>query len=1431
MIFYNRCQSGTSGFKITAVTIMLAAVFSIIVGTHSQVVAQSENDVVDSQVIENTRTETGNGFIAEDVSKTREDAIFYNLQNPVVRPKVYREDGKIKGVAAVKVEIDGQNGIMGTGDFTVATGTNYNVPDAGYVWVMLTPMAAIPPNARVTNVKYSLKIDDRGDPNNFWCVDYRIYLSSDAHSAPNPWHGVYKNLGGKTDGNADDDSADDSDIYLSQRQTSQFNGEDPLQSWCVWVEDSYSGSVGFEGLGFLDYMYFYIYWEADEGPSSITMTAPNGGEVWHVGNTYSVTWNADPAGYGDVIIAISTNGGSSWWKFPDGVGAGTPNDGEYSYTPVPQNVSDQCMFRVISLGDQSVYDQSDAVFTITDGSPPTEVNVTMRANMSTLPDTLKDHHFVQMRGSLNKEEGYVLPDGKYLAWDSNSELILSPVGGDYWEISFKMKPDDVLEYKFWAGYSQTSPAYINGWEFDVNSIDGLPDINRSLICGQNDTTLELQFYNGTGQVQNQYWRPFAHKPDSVAVYFRVNMGGVTEAGLYNPDVHGPIGVRGDASVSQGILDWGITKVTLQRELNSVHNGSFWSGVAYFPRNPAMVAGQEYKFYIKNEPVDGWEDHISNRLLQFTESLVLAGKDTTVHWRYFNEMPPTGNPQVPILKVTPTFINFGATDTQVTFQINNGGVGTLNWSIVENPDKPWLTSIDPISGTNDAVVTITVDRNQLATNLDSTFLKITSNGGAQDIFVAILKQMADKKRYVAVHVPSGTALPTLDGTLDDPAWTHANPSEMLAVGGVPDVWSAPWTNFADNRAQWKAVWSSASNRLYLAVEVQDDVAGASDHSVVHAWLDDALQLFIDGDRSGGVYYPGYVTAQDWLIRRDNAVHLSGESGAYSGSDFTSAVSHSTNGNWVLECSMLIYNQYNASVKTLNTGDVIGYELWYNDSDNSQQQDGLWVRDHQVGWGYAGPAWQNADFFQELEFGPTPSTELPPNWKFKDQTGNNATVILPTAANPNIEGVALNNGDYVGVFTPAGLCCGVEQWHVENMAITVWGDDDQTTEVDGMQTGEELQYRVYRISQQKEWPTVDVAYSQGTGMYSANAMMILSQFTVRQPATPLLSVTPMELDFGPSESSLTLQIGNTGGGTLDWSISENPDKPWITSISPASGTDAATVTVTVDRAQLAGNSDSGTLLVTSNGGDQNVTVKIAKTTGALPEYWSYVGNTGNNATIVLPTSANPNINGVPLRSGDYIGGFTLSGLCCGYEVWQEQNMSITLWGDDDQTSEIDGYQPTETIYYRVYRLSEGKEWGSIAVEYSQGSGNYSQNAIMILSRFDVLTTSVDPDALKTAAPQAFRLVQNYPNPFNPETTIEFHLPGKSQVELTIFDLNGTEVRTLIRESRASGYHRIQWDGRDRAGRRLASGMYVYQLIAQAENGSGTAFKETRKMILMK
>ena len=77
--------------------------------------------------------------------------------------------------------------------------------------------------------------------------------------------------------------------------------------------------------------------------------------------------------------------------------------------------------------------------------------------------------------------------------------------------------------------------------------------------------------------------------------------------------------------------------------------------------------------------------------------------------------------------------------------------------------------------------------------------------------------------------------------------------------------------------------------------------------------------------------------------------------------------------------------------------------------------------------------------------------------------------------------------------------------------------------------------------------------------------------------------------------------------------------------------------------------------------------------------------------------------------------------------------------------------------------------------------------------------------------YKLGQNYPNPFNPTTTITLEIPSDELVSLTIYNMLGHTVKTLVKQNLAQGEYRVTWDGKDNSGVTVPAGTYVYQLKA--------------------
>ncbi len=110
---------------------------------------------------------------------------------------------------------------------------------------------------------------------------------------------------------------------------------------------------------------------------------------------------------------------------------------------------------------------------------------------------------------------------------------------------------------------------------------------------------------------------------------------------------------------------------------------------------------------------------------------------------------------------------------------------------------------------------------------------------------------------------------------------------------------------------------------------------------------------------------------------------------------------------------------------------------------------------------------------------------------------------------------------------------------------------------------------------------------------------------------------------------------------------------------------------------------------------------------------------------------------------------------------------------------------------------------------------------LQRYHSVTSVED---YYSSLPETFVLHQNYPNPFNPSTTIAFDLPRAMTVELTVINVLGQEVTTLLDETMSAGTQSVTWDGIDKSGRPVASGMYFYRLKTDSD-------VQTKKMLMLK
>ena len=109
-------------------------------------------------------------------------------------------------------------------------------------------------------------------------------------------------------------------------------------------------------------------------------------------------------------------------------------------------------------------------------------------------------------------------------------------------------------------------------------------------------------------------------------------------------------------------------------------------------------------------------------------------------------------------------------------------------------------------------------------------------------------------------------------------------------------------------------------------------------------------------------------------------------------------------------------------------------------------------------------------------------------------------------------------------------------------------------------------------------------------------------------------------------------------------------------------------------------------------------------------------------------------------------------------------------------------------------------------------------------DLAVSDNNPNDNDVIVPSDFELVQNYPNPFNPSTTIDFSVPSLSDVNISVYDINGRLVNTLMNSTLTSGTYSVVWNGDDFNGNAVSAGIYMYSLTSDDTS-------ITNKMILVK
>jgi hypothetical protein len=331
---------------------------------------------------------------------------------------------------------------------------------------------------------------------------------------------------------------------------------------------------------------------------------------------------------------------------------------------------------------------------------------------------------------------------------------------------------------------------------------------------------------------------------------------------------------------------------------------------------------------------------------------------------------------------------------------------------------------------------------------------------------------------------------------------------------------------------------------------------------------------------------------------------------------------------------------------------------------------------------------------------------------------------------------------------------------------------------------------------------------------------------QPYIELSPTSLLVVTENPAGESFSIRVTNSGAGQLAWTA--DPADTWLV-LDRSAGIDDDLIGLTFDTSGLALGlhpshidiADAGafhpverfeiTLDYLLPGSDTVTISNIVSEPLALDSFLVQIQLTDTAAELHLPLTYDPDL--ITIDSVRFSDGVANS-LACDYNADPARGVvTLSLTGSSPDSLMLPGGTPLGWVYftagsnYGLFDVGEPSESDLAAVVVSPSGGR--SHPVTIPGEVRVEEATAVDDLSLALLPAEFSLSQNYPNPFNPQTTIEFGLPIRADVELEIFNILGQKIRTLVQGSLPAGEHNVVWDGKLTSGRPTASGIYFYRL----------------------
>jgi hypothetical protein len=161
----------------------------------------------------------------------------------------------------------------------------------------------------------------------------------------------------------------------------------------------------------------------------------------------------------------------------------------------------------------------------------------------------------------------------------------------------------------------------------------------------------------------------------------------------------------------------------------------------------------------------------------------------------------------------------------------------------------------------------------------------------------------------------------------------------------------------------------------------------------------------------------------------------------------------------------------------------------------------------------------------------------------------------------------------------------------------------------------------------------------------------------------------------------------------------------------------------------------------------------------------------------------------------------------------NFPYTVAGNIETTPAI-GKLDTDDDYEIVFGTTSGLEVIDIKSESGErNSWKLHRGNMMRTGLYNTTLTSTNPK--DQIVPAKFSVSQNYPNPFNPTTKIEIQLAETNNLIVSIFDVTGRLINTLVNNKLEAGLYSVEWNGKDQNGRLIPTGVYIVKVVSGKNN----------------